>query len=274
MLTDLHTAIRSLLYRRGRIPPDEVDVRFELPTRQWVDSLTRPTISCYLFGVEENAELRHMSMRTANNGARATHWVPPRRMDVRFMISVFTTEIADEHLLVWRVLATLMRHQQFPVELLPESLQDADPPISMQVSKTDNGPNLNDIWSALELSPRPALYYVVTMPLDLEFVVETPLVLTRRLRAKRHDEDAAPLDAVRIGGVVRDQQRRPLAGATVAVAGRAESAVTDDTGRFRLGNLSSGSVELRVTDPAGTSHNVTFEIPSDSYDITLDAATT
>jgi hypothetical protein len=176
--------------------------------------------------------------------------------------------------LLWRVLAILLRHQQFPGEVLPEALQAADPPISMQVSKTDNGPNLTDIWSALELPPRPAFYYVVTAPIDLEFAVEMPLVLTRSLRARRYDDDVTSSNAVRIGGVVRDKQSRPLAGATVAVVGRAESAVTDDMGRFRLGNLSAGSVVLRVTDAAGTSQSVTFEIPSDSYDITLDAATT
>ena len=45
MIADLHPAIRHLLFSCGLIPSDEVDVRFERPTKEWLDSLVRPTIN-------------------------------------------------------------------------------------------------------------------------------------------------------------------------------------------------------------------------------------
>jgi len=55
------------------------------------------------------------------------------------------------------------------------------------------------------------------------------------------------LQAGEIAGVVQDTRARPVTGARVTVVGSANQAVTDQEGRFRLGNLSGAEVSLSVT---------------------------
>src|SRR5687767_13225386 len=116
MLPDIHLALQRLLFDQGRIPADEVDVRFDPPTQEWVDTLTRPTINLFLCDVQENTELRSASFETARGNGQGRRIVPPRRIDLLYVISAVTTEIDDEHRLLWRTLATLMRYPRFPAE--------------------------------------------------------------------------------------------------------------------------------------------------------------
>src|SRR5437588_155672 len=119
MLPDIHSSIQRVLYERGRIDPDEVDVRFERPSRQWVESLMLPTINLFLFDMAENTDRRNGAPQVGRANGQALMRVPPRRFDLRYMVSVFTTLIEDEATLLWRTLATLLRHSPLPAELLP-----------------------------------------------------------------------------------------------------------------------------------------------------------
>ena len=100
MLAELHTSLQQLLYDYGRIPALDVDVRFEPPRREWVASLTRPTLDFFLFDVQENTELRHTNLQATRGATSTTYRVPPRRFDLRYMVSALTTIVEDEHLLL------------------------------------------------------------------------------------------------------------------------------------------------------------------------------
>ncbi len=109
------------------------------------------------------------------------------------MVSALTTEIEDEHELIWRVLLTLVRHPQFPAELLAEELRVLEPPLTTRVSQADESQRLSGVWTALSVPPHPALYYVVTVPVDMNLVIEAPLVLTRTARYTRaHANEVCP----------------------------------------------------------------------------------
>src|SRR5215472_1821305 len=116
MLHEVHNALQRLLYERGQISAREVDIQFERPTRERIDKLTRPTINLFLFDLQENAELRQNGFRTRSNDRLAERYLPPRYFDLRYMVSILTSAIEDEHLLLWRVLTTLVRHPQIPLE--------------------------------------------------------------------------------------------------------------------------------------------------------------
>lgn len=246
-------------------------VEFETPSRDWIYSLTRPVIDFFLFDLKENTDLRQTSFQNSRGNGKAMRRMSPRRMDLYYMVTAFSTVVEDEHLLLWRTLVTLMKHAQFPPETLSESLRAADPPIATRVAQPDDGPSLVDLWSALEAAPHPALVYVVTAPLDLEIALESPLVLTRTARyTGRAGEPALEL-GTHIGGVVRDRQGRPLAGARVNVEGSAaQGSVTNSEGEFVLYSLPSGAATLQVSPPTGPRRRVTVEIPSERYEIVLD----
>jgi len=272
MLTEIHEAVQRLLYERGGIPSDEVDVRFEAPTKEWIDSLTRPTISVFLCDVRENTELRRADYQVSRENGRAKYQLPPRRIDLQYMVSVITTEIEDEYRLLWRALATLLRHPQFPVETLPEELRAVEPPLVTRVAQPDDiARPMGDTWAALGVPPRPTLTYLITAPLDLEHTFDTPLALTRTVRYGTTAPGAHQEVHHEIGGVVRSRDGQPLAGVVVTQDGRAlVGSVTDESGRFALRSVPTGTVTIRAASADRQEATVTVTVPSDSYDITME----
>ncbi|ABQ90048.1 Pvc16 family protein [Roseiflexus sp. RS-1] len=320
MIADLHPAIRHLLFSRGLIPSDEVDVRFERPTKEWLDSLVRPTINLYLFDIEENTDLRQTNMPVMRGSGGATYRMPPRRFDLRYMVTAFTTVADDEYLLIYRALATLLRYPTLPPSALAAAmaviagregsgaeqarfaaLADAgerttsrdlrsavasaelgsstraamlalldDPPITARIATGDEGPRLLEVWNTLEQAPRPSLLYIMTIPVDLDLAIDTPLVLTRMLRIRQRTEAGGSAEHMRIGGVVRDQHGTPLEGVVVGIEGGAIETVTNNEGRYALSHVPVGKVTLRVTRPDGSVRIIPVETPSDTYDISLD----
>src|SRR5436189_27331 len=102
MLLELNNTLQRLIYERGSISPREVDITFEAPTRERIDKLTRPTICLFLFGMQENAELRQSNFQTTRNNGKAERRLEPRRYEMRYMVSALTNSIEDEHQLLWR----------------------------------------------------------------------------------------------------------------------------------------------------------------------------
>lgn len=287
MLLELHTTLQRLLYEQGNISPREVDINFEAPTRERIDEFTRPTINLFLFDLQENTDLRQSNFETTRNNGRAERRLVPRRFDLRYMVSTLSTAIEDEHELLWRVLVTLVRHPQFPPELLPEELRLLEPPLATRVSQVDEGQRLSAVWTALSVPPHPALYYVVTVPVDMNLVIEAPLVLTRTARYTRTPAgEVAPDIGNQIGGVVRTREGEPLVNIKVALEGRSTiESETDEEGCFVLGGVPSGTVKLRITRADGGQKTVTVEVPGpnpgealgikkSTYDIVLEAAAT
>jgi hypothetical protein len=280
MLLELHNTLQRLIYERGNISPHEVDITFEAPTHERIEKLIQPTINVFLFDLHENIDLRRSDFERTRSNGRAERHTPPRRFDLHYMVSALTTNVEDEHELIWRVLLTLIRHPQLPQEVLPEELQALEPPLSTQVSQSDEGQRLAGVWNALGVPPHPALSYVVTVPVEMNMVIEAPLVLTRTARYTRTHEDR-PEISNQIGGVVRGVAGEPLANVRVALEGRVASACeTDEEGRFVLTNVSSGAVTLRVTRLDGMQRVVTVQVPSSrsqgssnpegTYDIVLE----
>ena len=264
MLNDIHDALKQLLYVRGRIDPREVDVRFEAPDEEWVNSLTRPTISFFLFDIQENTEKRETSLQTVRGNGTAQKRMPPRRLDLYYMASVLTADAGDEHQLLWRVLATLMKHQQLQPDVLPDSLKSLEPAIVTRLENKSDKPNLVEIWNALGSQPRPALCYVVTAPLDLDVTLEAPLVLTRTVRYR------TDRITIQIGGVVRDDRGQPLEDITIKRITGGESSTTNKAGQYILRGVPEGTVTLSVLKRGGSEKQVDVNVPSHSYDIVLD----
>jgi Pvc16 N-terminal domain len=271
MLPNLQNITRSLLLEHSSIPALEVDVRFEAPTRQWASSLFRPTISLFLYDVQENLELRHTAFNTWREGNTGFSKAEPRLYDFRFLVSAFATEIEDEHAIFWRVLHTLLRFSEFPSSVFPEGWEGPTSGIFCRIDQHSEGSSkLTDIWSGLEVHPRPALSWVVTLPVDTESVFDAPLVFTRNLGYKAPFAGAGAWDrSFHIGGVVSSKSGDPLEGVLVGLEGSTQEVRSDGLGRFVFSSVQAGRLGLRVI--VGKKPKV-FElvVPSDSYDVIVD----
>ena len=62
MIDDLVETLRQLLIQKAGLNPTEVDISFDIPTRDWATSsaATRPTVNLYLYDIRENLRLREM----------------------------------------------------------------------------------------------------------------------------------------------------------------------------------------------------------------------
>lgn len=284
MLPALHNALARLLYERGGLDPEAVEVTFRQPTRQWADSRQLPTVNCFLFAIEEFTELRNNAMQSspAANG-RVVQRMAPRRYNLRYQVAVWSSAPDDEALLIWRALAVLTRHNPLPDDLLSAEVRGPGLPLYTRIGCYEAGPSVTDLWAALEIPPRPALLYTVVAPLDLEIALDAPLVLSTSLRtrrtapeeealAARSDPYTAVIDRVseRIGGVVRDRAGQPVAGAVVVREGSAEEVTTNAAGRYSLRIRRPGPIRLIVSIGDHTQRTFTIDHPSAAYDLTLD----
>jgi hypothetical protein len=272
MLNAVHEALSKLIYQQGRIDPSEVDVRFDAPSKEWVDSLTRPTVSLFLFDIQENTEKRDGApQQLPNKDGRGERRMPPRRIDLRYMVSVLTADVEDEHELLWRVLFTLLKYREYPPETLSEPLRAVTPAVTARLAGQEEGRNMLDLWNALGSEPRPALCYIVTAPMDLGLTMDAPLVLSRRVRyIQTRDPEERPYMRTHIGGTVTDRSGRPQSGLTVRRNGTGIGAVTTAEGRFALYSLDGTAVTLTVLRDGKTLRTVDFAVPSETYDIKLD----
>jgi hypothetical protein len=272
MLPELHGLLREVIYKRGAIDPSEVDVSFDPPTKEWVDGLVRPTLNLSLVDAQENLMLRNVTPQTVRTNGHAQVRMPPRRMDLRYMVTAITSDAEDSQRLLWRALVTLMRTP----ELSPESLSDEvrqqiDAPLVLRVASPDLGLNVLDFWSAVGIEARPAFVCVLTVPVDLEIVIEEPLVLARASSfVQKGVPGASPRVFLDIGGVVRDQAADALPDVSVSLVGIGREVRTDPEGRFVLRNVPEGKVTFRVAAPDGKLAEFAMQIPSESYDLRLE----
>lgn len=295
---------------------------FEIPTKQWLESLVSPTLNFYLFDIRENTDLRHTDWLPPQvKGTKVTKRMPPRRFDLRFMVSAIADDVETEHQLLWWALRTLLQHPELPPKdwrtewkgLTPEviaQLESLEAPLPTRIGDKEDSARLLDIWSALDAPPRPALVYIVTVPMDLDVSQNAPLVFTRTLRY-RDTVDETPADEWHhIAGTVT-KDGKPVAGAVVTierqavrkstkrkkVVGEIEvftdavrviekepsysgdsygfiqkeiSCRTDALGRYVIQSLPSGEVTLQVWFE-GKVYSRKVVVPSLSYDIELNA---
>ncbi len=272
MLAELHSSLQHLLRERGLLDPRDVAIEFDPPVKAWVAGRIRPTLSLFLFDIQENTDLRQTAFETTRGNGRGTHRMPPRRFDLRYLVSALTTDVADEHLLLWRALVTLMKHPVLPADILPEAILRFGLPVQAKVVKPDDGPRPLDVWSALESPPHPALVYVVTVPVDLEVTFDAPLVFTRTARYARLTEPPETAEIVtQIGGVVRDRKGVPVPGAQVSLEGRvAPESLTNAAGEFTLAGVPTGTITLRVVRGRSAPKLIKVDVPSGPYEIVAD----
>jgi hypothetical protein len=286
MIGDLNETIKQLLVEGVPLNLSEIDVSFEKPDAEWSSSLSRPTINCYLFHVTENQELRHNTWETSwpqqqAGFQRGEHRVAtqrrlPFRLDHFYVVTAWANEIEDEHRLLWRILAALLRYSNtnLPPEKLQGELFGQEWPIPFRVAQQESPiKNPTDLWSSMEAPIKPSVNVVATLPLDPDMVITSPLVITRRARIypDMNDHERIELPGLEFGGWVWDGEgadARPVSGAEVTLVERGTTVRSDLQGRFRFDYVPDGTYTLRATAD-GRSGERKIEAPGEDYDVTI-----
>lgn len=275
MISDIDETIRQILINEGGFDLGEVDISFEMPTREWSGSISKPTLNCYLFDIRENPERRQHGVQTdQTDPKRPVRRRPPLYFDLTYVITAWTRVVEDEHRLLWHVLTTLLRFSSLPSEHLQGALAEQDSAITVQTAQS-NGllKNPNDFWGALDNQLRPALSFVVTMAYDRAALAAGPPVMTTTLRFQQRDSDTPPEEFLWVGGTVHDGSDQPISRASVALDGRGECTTTDAEGRWRLRVPKPGAYTLIVQEGERMARRE-IEVPIASYALTLEETST
>lgn len=269
LTSDLDETIKQLLIKRGALDPAEVDINFETPNREWSASISKPTINIYLYGIRENHQLRGTEwIITKDENGNITKKKNPSRIDLSYLITVWTNDIVDEHRLLWHVLLTLFRHHELPEEVLSGQLLGQAYPIKAATAQPDGlFSNLADFWSALGNEIKPSINYVVTLPLDTDIAFTAPMVRTKVLEVKPPDTDIERL--VQVTGMVYESGK-PTQGipeAKVVAKEAGMTAVTDDKGYYSFPKLSTGKHTFQVLVSGKKVGETSVTIPGTSYDL-------
>ncbi len=189
MISELDETLKQLLIKKVPLNPLEVDIGFEAPDREWAVSISKPTVNLYLYDIRENHELRNYEWTMERNNDRtATRRRAPLRIDLSYLVTIWTNDIGDEHRLLWRVLAILSRHSPLPEELLQGKLKGQEFEIRTTTAQPDGlFKTPADFWSALDNQLKPSINYVVTLPLDLEMVETAPITREKVVRMKEKE---------------------------------------------------------------------------------------
>lgn len=166
MLNLLDDALRSFLLERVPLSSREVDIVFEAPDGDWAAGVARPTINLYLWEVRPNDDQAEFGfVEVTDDTGRVRRKAPLPRIDCRYLVTAWTSDVKDEHALLGRVLVAVLDHEVLDADHLSGGLAQIRPlpTLSLRPAGATSG---SDFWSALGGQLKPALDLVVTITVD------------------------------------------------------------------------------------------------------------
>jgi hypothetical protein len=244
----LHLLDDSLeAFLRAEVPLSarQIDVSFEAPDDEWGARVTKPTVNLFLWDVRKNMEERESGMDVVEGDGGKKFRAPPKpRVDCRYLVTAWTTDVKDEHQLLGSLLTAFLTNH----ELAPDYLQGSYAgvrPIPTMKAALPNGEDNTDFWTALGGQIKPGLDLLVTATVDLVPSVEAgPPVERYEVGVSIDGADADAGDRVEIvGGEAADAEP----GATVR-SPRGRSTV-EPGGRFRVRAGAGDEIVVESSSP-------------------------
>ena len=274
MFADLDESIRQLLIQRGNLDSGEVDIAFDLPSREWAAGVSKPTLNLYLYDIRECYDLKNpapwVTRQGPNNTAIKSR--PDVRVDLTYCVTAFANAVEDEHRLLTRALITLFQNPNLPPELLQGAVAGQEiRTFTAQPDGVMQSPA--DFWGALDNDMKPSIDYRVTLRIDLSQEIPVGLALTSqfKLGLKVNGNEAVSVVELpmQIGGTIHqsDHPEQGIPGASVTLLERGLDATTDERGRYTFSGVPAGSYTLVVLAPGVDEQRREIQVPSGSYDV-------
>ena len=167
MLHLLDETLEAFLREVVPLPARDVDIAFEAPDGEWSAALsTKPTVDLYLWDVRPNlAERDYGEVIVEEADGRRYRRDPLPRVDCRYLVTAWTSEVRDEHSLLGDVLNALLLNPSIAKEHLKGAFADVRPLPTLRLRSGDGSEN-SDFWSALGGQLKPGLDLVVTATID------------------------------------------------------------------------------------------------------------
>lgn len=187
MINLLDESLRRFLRGELGFTEDDVDVSFDAPDRDWAARVTRSTINLFLWDVRRNlAEAESGSEIVVDAAGVKTRRPPLPKVDCRYLITAWTSDVTDEHEVLGDVLRVLLLNSTLREEYCEPAIAALRPLPSLRAALPDTK-DTSDFWSALGGQLKPGL--------DLMVTAVVPAVPTLRVgkRVERREVQAAPM---------------------------------------------------------------------------------
>ncbi len=220
MLHLLDESLEAFLRAAVPLPKREIDISFDAPDRDWSARVSRPTVNLYLWDVRRNLDQREGGMEVVYDEAGRPQRRPPLpRVDCRYLVTAWTSEVRDEHSLLGAALGAFLLHPVIEPRYLAGPYAGVVPVPTLEIAASDGRDN-SDFWSALGGQLKPGLDLVVTATVDAKLLVEAgPPVDRYLIRTWRSAGDEEPAEVRSfVGGRSPAAEGTPVA--TVRGSGR------------------------------------------------------
>ncbi len=224
MLEMIDTCLEALLRAHVPLSATDVDVSFEAPDKDWAAKLNRPTVNLFLWDVKRSADRSRAGMETIDrNGVMMSRMALPR-VEMRYLITAWTSEHRDERALLSGLLRTVLSVPEIPATFVPPELAELTP---LRMLLARSGEKNIDVFKSLDGKLKPALD--ITLVTDIDLGLETPLAAPPSavgLGVADREQPSRRADLRRVAGEVRFEGasgavvRSPRASTTVNAAGR------------------------------------------------------
>lgn len=299
MIRDLDLTVKQLIIEElkhfGLNHPADYAIAFDPPTKKWSDSPGADrVVNLYLYDVRENHDLRNNQPQLQRNpDGTVTQTQRPVRLDLHYLVTAWslatTDKVLEEHRLLSQVAWALLRHPHvIPAEIFDgpsppwppgynEALKDEEVSLPAFTAQPNSLEQLGEFWGTMENIWKPALVYVVTIPLDLLRSITGPMVTTKIVGYEHKDRPETRETLIQIGGRVFDatDPTRGIAGASVYLVEVEQTAVTDDEGRYTFVRLAAGTYTARARATGYHPGERTMRVPgpTEEYEFALAPAT-
>jgi hypothetical protein len=171
MIHDLDKTLKQLLEGELAHLNPAVTISFDPPDATF--SPSGPAVDLFLYDIQEDLELRRneLLVERQDNGM-AVKRRPPARVECSYLVTAWSSDAENEHLLLGEVMKVLLRYQMIPKNLLQGSLANQALPLPTTALQPGRLQSLGEFWQAMGGKPRAALHYTVTLGVSLD---KTPL---------------------------------------------------------------------------------------------------
>lgn len=222
MINFIDRALERHLREEVPLRESTIGLSFEPPDKDWGSGLSRPTVNLFLWDVcrSERASATGLDERVVDHRVERRRSSP--RVEFRYVVTAWATEVADEHRVLGDVLRTVLAKRTLPADSLPDGLVEG--PCRLFVETEDRRPP-GDFWSALGGKFKPSLRLMVSaiVPVDewqlaapapssievgVDASVGEPVAAAPRASRWAPAAEGTPSGRLRRNGVISSEVRR------------------------------------------------------------------
>lgn len=242
MLDLLDETLEAFL--RATVPLDarDVDVSFEAPDTDWSAKLTRPTVNLFLWDIRRSSERAQAGVETLERDGAVIRRLALPRIELRYLVTAWTTEHRDERALLSGLMRTILGHSHVPPDFIAEALRELPEPALLM---TRGGEDHMDVFKTLQGQLKPGLNLVVHSAVEIDaYTAAGPPTESFDLRLSDRTTGAADAPLRRVAGHVADPD---AVGATV-VSSHGKTTV-NAAGRFLIAAMPGDEITVDTVPP-------------------------